>query len=510
MFLLLCAAPSAATILSPPVVFHGDPVEQALVEGKTFSLPFRVLVRDDAVLESLRVDAGRVDDAARILPDRVMARAADALAAPAGYREERRVLTGVLEPGVDCAVLEAVADGQVVQEVVHLREIGRLHGADITGPGSFVSVEPGRDTIAKARTSRLPGGRPIVHFSQDAWDASSATQSDSPNLDLWRELMRIAQTTRRPTDFQQSIDENALQRALEQHLPGHTLRQVVELDAGLFNNAYRVDTDAASFVLKVAPHAAVPVFFVERHLMAREQHLAPRLRAAHPLVPEYGDFFDIADRPAFLQRLVPGRLWHAVESDLNAEENALLWRQLGDFARTLHTETGDRFGYPDPFVHAAKWSRFIELNVEGLAEDCRRHDALHPEVEDFLALFPRFGRRLDEVTTPRLLHGDLWPRNVLIDGEGPDIHIVAVVDGERAFWGDPLADWVLILYDVPEAFWVGYGENLAKGGDPVRIDVYKGMNFMLNILEAKRFEESDAGPRERLGAVNRRLRSASA
>ena len=44
VFLLLCAAPSAATILSPPVVFHGDPVEQALVEGKTFSLPFRVLV----------------------------------------------------------------------------------------------------------------------------------------------------------------------------------------------------------------------------------------------------------------------------------------------------------------------------------------------------------------------------------------------------------------------------------------------------------------------------------
>ena len=322
--------------------------------------------------------------------------------------------------------------------------------------------------------------------------------------------MRIAQTTRRPTDFQQPVDENALRRALEQHLPGHTPRQVVELDAGLFNNAYRVDTDGASFILKVAPHAAVPVFFVERHLMAREQHLAPRLRAAHPLVPEYGDFFDIADRPAFLQGLVPGRLWHAVESELSAEENAILWRQLGDFARTLHTETGDRFGYPDPFVHAATWSRFIELNVEGLAEDCRRHDALSREVEDFLELLPRFDRRLDEVTTPRLLHGDLWPRNVLIDGEGPDIHIVAVVDGERAYWGDPLADWVLILYDVPEAFWVGYGENLEQEGDPVRIDVYKGMYFMLNILEAKRFEESDAGPRERLDAVNRRLRSASA
>ena len=90
----------------------------------------------------------------RSLRLRYLVRAADALAAPAGYREERRVLT---------FVLEAVADGQVVQEVVYLREIGLLHRADITAPGSFVSVEPGRNTIAKARTSRLPGGRPIVH-----------------------------------------------------------------------------------------------------------------------------------------------------------------------------------------------------------------------------------------------------------------------------------------------------------------------------------------------------------
>ena len=119
--------------------------------------------------------------------------------------------------------------------------------------------------------------------------------------------------------------------------------------------------------------------------------------------------------------------------------------------------------------------------------------------------------------TPSLLHGDLWPRNVIIDGEGADIHLNAVFDAERAFWGDPVSDWVLILYGVPEAFWQGYGENLPKTRDPVCIAIYKGMYFILNILEAVRFNQtdfkqsvcnqSDNEPRNRLSAVNKELRT---
>ena len=318
--------------------------------------------------------------------------------------------------------------------------------------------------------------------------------------------MHVRQIARASTDFQQPVDETTLRRCVVDALPGRSVREIVELDSGLFNNTYRVGTDDGTFVLKVAPRADTPVYFVERHLMERERTIAPRLRSAHPLVPEYLSFFEIDGRHAFLQRFVPGRLWHAVESSLTEAENAELWRQLGAVARVIHSETGDHFGYPEPFVGAPTWSEFIERNVEGLADDCLRLDRMHPDVEEFLRILPRFRGRLDEVTTPRLLHGDLWSRNVLIDGEAADIRITAVIDGERAFWGDPLADWVLILYGVPAAFWDGYGEDLAANGDPARIDVYKGMYFMLNIVEAERLGESDDGPRQRLAAVNERLR----
>ena len=56
---------------------------------------------------------------------------------------------------------------------------------------------------------------------------------------------------------------------------------------------------------------------------------------------------------------------------------------------------------------------------------------------------------LDEVTVPALVHFDLWPGNILVDrpADGP-ARIGGLIDGERMFWGDPLADLVsLALLD---------------------------------------------------------------
>jgi hypothetical protein len=58
---------------------------------------------------------------------------------------------------------------------------------------------------------------------------------------------------------------------------------------------------------------------------------------------------------------------------------------------------------------------------------------------------------------------------------------------------------------VPDDFWLGYGENLLKTSHSSRIAIYQGMYFILNILEAVRFQESDKEPRKHLAAVNKLL-----
>lgn len=292
---------------------------------------------------------------------------------------------------------------------------------------------------------------------------------------------------------------------LNRELSGEKIIEVTELKAGLFNNTYRVNTSQDAYILKVAPGQDADVFYNERYLMRRERSISRQLQAVSPLIPGYLSFFTVGDRDAFLQPRIQGRVWSEVLSSLSEEENAGLWKQLGAFAGILHNSSGERFGYPAPGKSFNRWSRFVADNVEGMVEDCRRLDVLCEEVEVYRRNMPHFLQLLDQVDIAKLLHGDLWPRNVIIDGVGADIHIKAVIDGERAFWGDPVSDWVLILYGVPEAFWQGYGENLLKASDPACISIYKGMYFILNILEAVRFQMPYEEPRKRLSAVNKKL-----
>jgi aminoglycoside phosphotransferase (APT) family kinase protein len=317
--------------------------------------------------------------------------------------------------------------------------------------------------------------------------------------------MVITQIKRKGSAFQQPVNEKDLRQQLNRELSGEEVLEVTELEAGLFNNTYRVNTSQKAYILKVAPDHNADVFYPERCLMKRERSVSKQLQSVSPLIPNYLSFFTVGSRDAFLQPLTEGRLWHDVLATLSEIENATLWKQLGAFARKLHSCSGDKFGYPAPYKGFNRWSQFIVSNVEGMVEDCRRLDVFCEEIDTYLSCLPQYCQLLDQLKTAKLLHGDLWPRNVIVDGDGADIHLKAVIDAERAFWGDPVSDWVLILYGVPEEFWQGYGENLLKTSDPACIAIYQGMYFILNILEAVRFQESDAEPRKNLSAINELL-----
>ena len=319
--------------------------------------------------------------------------------------------------------------------------------------------------------------------------------------------MKIQQINRESSAFQQPIDEQLLSQALTEQLPEQLITTVTELSAGLFNNTYRVDTQDSRYILKIAPDAQANVYYNERHLMQREQSLADRLSALSPLIPDYHGFFEIDGRAAFLQAFVPGRLWHDEIETLSEDENAILWEQLGSFARKLHDHPGDLFGYPDPFTRHERWSQFIEDNVNGMVADAERLGLMCDEIREYVALLPGFASVLDEIKQPGLMHGDIWPRNVIFDGAGENIHIVAVIDCERAFWGDPISDWVLLFLDLPSTFWRGYGENLKANTDPVRMAVYKGMYYILNIIESERIDEHGGQAPGWLAEVNAELRA---
>jgi aminoglycoside phosphotransferase (APT) family kinase protein len=91
-----------------------------------------------------------------------------------------------------------------------------------------------------------------------------------------------------------------------------------------------------------------------------------------------------------------------------------------------------------------------------------------------------------------LLHGDLWTANVLLDDSATEPEVVGVVDSERSWWGDPLADWALYRADARassaerEAFWDGYGGRPSDPDSEWRLLLYRGRHLVAERVEAAR------------------------
>lgn len=134
------------------------------------------------------------------------------------------------------------------------------------------------------------------------------------------------------------------------------------------------------------------------------------------------------------------------------------WSGLGAAVRTLHTATSPDFGWTSDYAFgrvpilnrpAPDWPRFWAENrllpfVPDLPDDLARRVA---------ALCDRLPGLLPDRPRAALLHGDLWPGNVLFTARGPYL-----IDPACHF-GDAEVDLAMLtLFGQPDrAFWQSYG-----------------------------------------------------
>jgi len=118
---------------------------------------------------------------------------------------------------------------------------------------------------------------------------------------------------------------------------------------------------------------------------------------------------------------------------------ARVQRETGAALARLHRARGTLYGYPAPEAGLARttWPDAFAAMIEAILDDAARWGI---EVPSFAVRegVVRGEQALARITTPRLVHGDLWDGNVLVD---PVTHeVTGIIDGERALFGDPLFD----------------------------------------------------------------------
>jgi Ser/Thr protein kinase RdoA (MazF antagonist) len=215
-----------------------------------------------------------------------------------------------------------------------------------------------------------------------------------------------------------------------------------DLGGGTYNRAVRLRlADGRRLVLKIAPSA--PGLTYEHDLLATEAEYYRRASGPLPSV--------VGEGPGFLLMTeVPGETWSRPPGTAPH-----LRRELGAIVARLHEATGDGFGYLQDPLHPT-WPSAFTAMVDAVLSDAVRYQVRLPRPAAEIAhLVRRHEPLLELVTTPVLVHFDLWQGNILVQ----DDRVSGIIDAERAFWGDPVAEFVsLTLFHEPDQpLLEGYG-----------------------------------------------------
>ncbi|MFJ4408776.1 phosphotransferase family protein [Streptomyces sp. NPDC088910] len=292
----------------------------------------------------------------------------------------------------------------------------------------------------------------------------------------------------------------ALERA---GIPAAGIAGHAPLQGGTYNAMHRVElTDGAVLVLKVPPPSRVPKLGYERELLRGEARFyegaatagVPAPRVVHA---EYDDGSEQA-APFLLMTHCPGVTWSAAgeaAEGVGEAESARLWRETGGLLARLHSVRGPAFGYPAQTLAPlnSRWRPAFTAMTDAVLADAERYGPWLPlPVAEIRAALATAAPVLDEVTEPALVHFDLWPGNILLHGPAGARTVSGLIDGERMFWGDPLADFASLSIgrddiERDSAFLAGYG---AGGGrtdfDAAarrRIALYRCYLFLIMLVE---------------------------
>lgn len=266
-----------------------------------------------------------------------------------------------------------------------------------------------------------------------------------------------------------------------------------EMGHGWFNVAYALTLrDGRRVVVKIAPPSGVAVMSYETAMMRNEVAALALVQARTdvPVPPvDYADTSgELIAEDWFVMPFIDADNFGvlAEEREVTEAQTADYNEQLGSLNRELNSIVGDHFG-PLHGPGFGTWREAFSAMIADVLADGERLDVdlgwAYDGVREVIA-----GEldTLDVVTEPRFVEWDLWPSNVMVR----DGRIVAIIDHERAFYGDPLIEAGFTSIDLaafgdPEAFVRGYGMAPLDENARRRRRLYSLYLILIMIIETR-------------------------
>jgi aminoglycoside phosphotransferase (APT) family kinase protein len=303
--------------------------------------------------------------------------------------------------------------------------------------------------------------------------------------------------------------------ALARRALGTGVTAATELTDGYANAVWRLALeDGRQVVLKLSPPPDLDQLSYERNLLRMEAaaiDLATRAGVPVASLVHAGYDDPVLGGDYLMLDALDGVSWNDVKPEgPHLIDTDALRRELGGHLARFNSVTGEVFGYPHAGIVGATWREAFLAMVGALLGDTERYPTPLPRpVGEIMAVFEGAAPALDEVTTPHLVHFDVWVGNVFLDLGGTP-RIQAIIDHERAFWGDPIAEFVTptIFRELREddPLLAGYREVTPLELTPsalTRLDLYRAYLYLILLVEnGPRQYPEDEYARVRDGAIS--------
>lgn len=344
-----------------------------------------------------------------------------------------------------------------------------------------------------ARAARGTVAAPSGTFGLPAWGHAAEAATEREGTATVESITKNRQD--RPT-LRAMIERAYGADQVPEDLDGDWLE---ELGHGWFNVAYRITLrDGRRVVLKIAPPPDVEVMTYERGAMGIElaalRMIAERTTVPVPRVDHADTAHDLVDADWFVMPYVDGDNLDVSRDVLDPGVVVACTEALGAANRELNAIRGPWFG-PLAGPGDPSWRVAFTGIVEDVLRDGERRGVdIGRDYGVVRQVLAEHAGVLDAVTEPRFVEWDLWAGNVLVR-EG---RIVAVIDHERALYGDPLMESGFVGSQTPafgdsSAFMRGYGWPELTADEQLRRRLYSLHLMLVMVIETVYRGHTDPG-----------------
>jgi aminoglycoside phosphotransferase (APT) family kinase protein len=227
----------------------------------------------------------------------------------------------------------------------------------------------------------------------------------------------------------------------------------------MFNSTFKVELsgeNAQAVILRIGPQNRVPLLRFENDLMTGEVYAYELCRKNDVDCPEilafdqsrrFGDFFFL------IEKCIAGRPL----SELEADDKKAFHKQAGEQVKRIHTVQNNTFGRVSELVKGkgfTSWKAFLYDELDDVLTRSLTNDVFDKsEVKELKQVYRQCDALLSEITSPFLVHADLWDGNLLVDKATRKL---TIIDMDRAVFGDVdfefASPWI-----IDEMFCAGYG-----------------------------------------------------